>query len=175
VTCADSTLTSIADLRHRRFAFTTPSSQSGYQAPRALFADPAIANGGTLFERAIGPLVTPRAIVDAVLSGDADAGPLDSYWHDLLRRHEPATAAQLRTIASTPMTPMPPLVCAADVAEGTQQRIAKALIATGTASELRDVRDALLIARIAAPEADGYAILAANARRADSSGYRRLQ
>ena len=41
--------------------------------------------GGTLFEATVGPLVTPRRVVEAIVSGEADAGPLDSYFHDLLR------------------------------------------------------------------------------------------
>ncbi|MEP7276244.1 MAG: PhnD/SsuA/transferrin family substrate-binding protein, partial [Betaproteobacteria bacterium] len=171
----DSDIGDVEALRGRRFAFTTPSSQSGYQAPRALFAAAARESGGALFERAIGPLVTPRAIVDAVLAGDADAGPLDGYWHDLLARHEPATAAQLRTIASTPLTAMPPLVCHAELAPALRTRIADALLAAGTVAELREVRDDLLIARFAAPAPADYAILVANAARADALGYRRLQ
>jgi len=170
----DSPLTALDDLRGRRFAFTTPSSQSGYQAPRALFAAFAAA-GNAIFERTVGPLVTPRAVVDAVVSGDADAGPLDSYWHDLLRRHEPATAARLRTIASTPLTPMPPLVGAAGMDAADRHRLTAALVASGTTAELRETRAALLIARLAVPEPAEYGILAATARRADDVGYKVLQ
>jgi ABC-type phosphate/phosphonate transport system substrate-binding protein len=172
---ADSDAAQPGDLYGRRFAYTTPSSQSGYQAPRAFFEEPASVRGGALFESAVGPLVTPRAVVDAVLANSADAGPLDSYWHDLLRAHEPATAARLRVVASTPMTPMPPLVCAAGVAANDAERLSAALLAAGTTSELRAVRDALLIAGFARPDPAQYAILVENARRADAGGYRRLQ
>ena len=96
---ADSPLRHLPDIFGRRFAFTTEDSQSGYQAPRRLLAPDALARGGKLFESTIGPLVTPRRVVEAVLHGEADAGPLDSYFHDLLRHHEPALAAQLRGIA----------------------------------------------------------------------------
>lgn len=172
---ADSALATLGDLRGRRFAFTTPASQSGYQAPRALFAELAQAREGALFAQGVGPLVAPRAVVDAVLSGDADAGPLDGYWHDLLRAHEASTADRLRVLASTPMTPPPPLVCAAGIAPAERARIADALIAAGTAPELREVRAALLIAHFTAADPAEYAILVANARRADAAGYRRLQ
>ena len=46
---SDSAATSIADLAGARFAYTQVDSQSGYQAPRALFAHAAIAVGGSLF------------------------------------------------------------------------------------------------------------------------------
>ncbi|MET0345600.1 MAG: PhnD/SsuA/transferrin family substrate-binding protein [Casimicrobiaceae bacterium] len=176
---ADSTVTTLDDLRGRRFAFTTPSSQSGYQAPRALFAalrgDLARTKMGTMFEGVVGPLVTPRAVVDAIIAGDADAGPLDSYWHDLLRLHEPRTAARLRTIASTPLTPMPPLVAAAGMADADHRRLADALLAAGVTAELRETREALALARFAMPDPAEYAILVANARHADDLGYKVLQ
>ena len=175
VVSVDSDVRALDDLRGRRFAFTTPASQSGYQAPRALFAEAAVANGGAFFEQGVGPLVTPRAVVNAVVSGAADAGPLDSYWHDLLRRHEPATAARLRVVASTPFTPMPPFVGAAGFDATARARIAAALVAAGATSELREVRDALLIAQIVAPDPAQYAILLANACHTDALGYRRLQ
>ncbi len=72
---ADSPLQTLPDLFGRRFAFTTEDSQSGYQAPRRLLAPYARARGGSLFAKAVGPLVTPRRVVEAVLSGEADAGP----------------------------------------------------------------------------------------------------
>ena len=172
---ADAGIDGADALAGRRFAFTTPSSQSGYQAPRAFFAAAALAHGGALFANTVGPLMTPRAVVDAVLRGDADAGPLDGYWHDLLRRHEPATAARLRTVASTPWTPLPPLVCAAGTPADAQWRLAAALVEAGSAPALCDVREALLMARIAAPRPAEYAILRDNATHADALGYRTLR
>src|SRR5260221_6601811 len=55
---ADSPLQTLPDLFGRRFAFTTEDSQSGYQAPRRLLAPYARARGGSLFAKAVGPLVT---------------------------------------------------------------------------------------------------------------------
>jgi len=88
----DSPITRLEETFGRKFAYTTEDSQSGYQAPRLLFARHA--HGAALFSATVGPLVTPRRIVEAVVAGDADAGPLDSYVHDLLRLHEPALASR---------------------------------------------------------------------------------
>src|SRR5436190_620117 len=63
-----------------------------------------------LFAASVGPLLTPRRVIEALLQGDIDVGPLDSYVHDLLRVHEPDTASRLRTVESTAMTPIPPLI-----------------------------------------------------------------
>lgn len=39
--------------------------------------------------RSIGPLMTPRRVIDALLADEIDIGPLDSYFHDLLLAAEP--------------------------------------------------------------------------------------
>ncbi len=100
VVAAESKITRLDETFGKRFAFTTEDSQSGYQAPRLLLAPHA--HGVPLFAATVGPLVTPRRIVDAITAGDADAGPLDSYFHDLLRHNEPEVASRLRVVAATP-------------------------------------------------------------------------
>ena len=39
----------------------------------------------------VGDLVTARAILDGVRDGRIDVGPLDAYWHMLIRKHRPGT------------------------------------------------------------------------------------
>jgi len=172
---ADAGVAALDALATARFAYTTPTSQSGYQAVRAFFAARAQAAGGRAFAAVVGPLATPRAVVDAVLSGAADAGPLDSYWHDLLRQHEPATAARLATLASTPPTPAPPIVGAAALAPVLRERLAAAWLAAGEAPALGATRAALLIARFVRPDASDYRCLTDLAHAADALGYRTLQ
>jgi ABC-type phosphate/phosphonate transport system substrate-binding protein len=175
VTRADGDIAGLDDLRDRRFAYTTPESQSGYQAVREWMGARAAAAGGRWFGATIGPLVTPRAVVDAILRGDADAGPLDAYWLDLLMRHEPATARQLRTVTHTDWTPLPPFVCSAAVPPPQRQRIAGALLEAGETPALGDVRATLAIATLAPVTAADYAVLATRARATDALGYPVLQ
>jgi ABC-type phosphate/phosphonate transport system substrate-binding protein len=173
---ADSPAADVEALRGSRFAYTAEHSQSGYQAPRAFFAARAIRTaGGRFFGEVVGPLHTPRAVVAAVLGDRADAGPLDSWWHDLLRRHEPGTAARLRTIASTPMTAIPPLVAAASAPQPLCERLTAALEAAGGERASGDLRAELLIDGFVRAAPDGYAALAESARRVDATGYARLQ
>jgi len=171
---ADSPLQSLPDTFGRRFAFTTEDSQSGYQAPRRLLAPFARASGGRLFESTVGPLVTPRRVVEAIVSGEADAGPLDSYVHDLMRQHEPALAAQLRVLASTGPMPIPALVASSTVSDGNVQRLKDALLAVADAVELAPIRVALLLRRFAPVDASVYESLRVDARDADTAGYPRL-
>ncbi|HKP67300.1 MAG TPA: PhnD/SsuA/transferrin family substrate-binding protein [Casimicrobiaceae bacterium] len=172
---SDSKFQSIGDLRGTRFAYTAEHSQSGWQAPRAFFADRARHAGGRLFGDVVGPLQTPRAVAAAVIANRADAGPLDSWWHDLLRRHDAATAAQLRTIARTPMTPIPPLVTAATTPAPIRERMIAAFERVGSDATLAPLREALLISGFARVAAYHYLQLAHNAHQIDANGYARLQ
>ena len=172
---ADSGLQSAADLEGLRFAFTVEDSQSGYQAPRHFFADLARMHGGRLFAATVGPLYTPRRVVEAVIANEADAGPLDAWWHALLRRHEPTLAAQLRTVAATRPTPIPLVVCSAGVENEMRQRLVAAFERIEGVPELAEVRDSLLLARFARPKTTDYEALTERARTADALGYHRLQ
>ena len=171
---ADSPIQELIDIFGRRFAFTTEESQSGYQAPREFFAPYARLHGGTLFAAAVGPLVTPRRVIEAVLEGSADAGPLDSYVHDLVRAHEPALAERLRTIAKTAPTPIPALVAAPGIAPGDALRLRTALLAVGRAPELAQVRTTLLLEGFVSVPVERYGELIARAGTADALGYPRL-
>ena len=170
----DSVVRTITDAFGRRMAYTTEESQSGYQAPRRFLAPHARARGERLFDSVIGPLITPLRVAAAVADGEADVGPIDSYAHDLLRRHDPELAARLRTIAATPPTPIPPLVAAAGIESRDARRLSEALYAVAEADELASLRADLLIDGFVVADARSYAVLAANAQEADRMGYLRL-
>jgi ABC-type phosphate/phosphonate transport system substrate-binding protein len=169
---ADASWVKLDDVFGRRLAYTSEDSQSGYQAARELLAP--YARAGRLFSAIVGPLITPRRIAEAVIAGDADVGPLDSYAHDLIRAHEPELAAQLRTIATTAPAPIPPLVAAPDIASAQAKRLRAALLDIAQAAELRSIRDALLLERFVEVEPEDYSVLLERAGDADRSGYPRL-
>ena len=171
---ADASFTRIEDTFGARFAFTTEESQSGYQAPRRFLAAHARARGGTLFAAAVGPLLTPRGVIEAIIAGDADIGPLDSYAHDLLRHHEPALASRLRVVATTAPTPIPPLVAAAGNDGAAVAALRAGLLAVATADAVKAPRAALLLQAFAPVNAADYDVLADDARAADHLGYLRI-
>jgi ABC-type phosphate/phosphonate transport system substrate-binding protein len=91
-----------------RLALTMADSQSGFAAPLYhLMSQP-----GPLprYREVIAPAVTPRGALLAVIEGEADIAPLDSYALALLARFEPALTAQIRVVAHTEPTPIPPFV-----------------------------------------------------------------
>ena len=171
---SDAGIATLADAWGRRMAFTTPDSMSGYQAPRRFLAPHAAAHGGSLFAATIGPLVTPRAVVDAVLSGAADIGPLDSYALDLLRLHEPDLVAPLTVIASTAFAPIPPLVGAAGLDAVVAERLRSALLGVEAATELAALRATLLLRGFARISATEYHANIVAAEEADALAYPQL-
>ncbi len=89
---ADSPYRTIEDTFGTRVAYTVEDSHSGYNALRHHLLAYRTAARPTLYAERVGPLVTPKRILDAVREGKAEIGPVDSYAHDLLRQHDPAVA-----------------------------------------------------------------------------------
>lgn len=171
---ADSPIQQLSDALGRRFAYTTPDSQSGYQAPRALLAPMANAHDGRLFAATVGPLLTPRRVINAVIAGDADAGPLDSYAHRLLQATEPSLALRLRVIAATAPTAIPPLVASPGISVEDAARLADALLAVHESAWLAPIRATLCLEGFARVPAARYDELVARADAADAAGYLQL-
>lgn len=117
-----------------------------------------------LYARTVGGLLNARGVIDALVQGRIDVGPLDSYYHDLLRRDDPAYTAQVRTIASTPFAPIPPLIATAPLAAGELTRLRDALRAAAGAPAVQPLFARLLLTGFAFPDPGDYAPLAALAR-----------
>ncbi len=92
-----------------RLGWTVAISHSGCNAPRHHLLRHAAAFP---FAGAVGPLQTPVAVARAVREGRCEVGPMDSFAHDLLRRHAPEAVAGLRVLETTDPAPVPLLVAA---------------------------------------------------------------
>lgn len=110
------------------------------------------------------------SIIQALVDGRIDVGPLDSYVHDLIRQNDPGFAAHVRTIAVTDATPMPPLIATAALDPDTVSRLQSAFLAAEHCPDLAHERETLLLRRFALPESSDYdvfdAIAASSARHA---------
>jgi ABC-type phosphate/phosphonate transport system substrate-binding protein len=109
-------------------------------------------------------------VIEHVIEGKIDVGPLDSYVHDLLKRHEPETASGLRTVESTAMTPIPPLVASPAVADDIVERLRGTLMSGAIQTELAATFDVLAITRFAQVNRADYAVLLSQAQEADDGG-----
>jgi hypothetical protein len=119
--------------------------------------------------------VAPRRVVHARGHGRGRRGPLDSYWLELLRKHEPDTAARLREVA------IDRLDAAADVvaAGGSSPTCASSWRARWSPRDRRmsspTCGTTLALSGFARPDPRSYAVLAERARAADALGYPALQ
>jgi ABC-type phosphate/phosphonate transport system substrate-binding protein len=144
---------------------TLADSMSGAVALRDHLLPFRAARGARLYRGAVGGLVNAQGVIDALASGRIDVGPLDSFSHDLIERYDPARAAQVRTVASTVMRAIPPLVATAPIAPDALARLRDALVGTRRASELAETMARLQLAGFAVSDAVDYAMLPAIADR----------
>jgi ABC-type phosphate/phosphonate transport system substrate-binding protein len=171
VVSAESAFRSLPETFGRRIGWTIEHSQSGFNAVRHHLLKHEASRERPLYAQGVGPLVTPRRVVDSVLAGAIDVGPLDSYFHDLLARFEPDTAARLRTVARSDPTPMPLLVASPTVDAAIVERLRQALTACRDHAPTARLLAGLRLAGFepAAPEA--YGVLLDQAARAEAAGY----
>ena len=139
---------------------TLTDSMSGSVALRNHLAPYAKAHGRRLYRKAVGGLLNARGVVEALIAGTIDVGPLDSYYHDLLRHNDPAFAAQVRVVASTDAMPIPPFIATATLNEEQLERLRAALSEVAGATELQSTRKRLLLEGFVVPDPADYDILA---------------
>jgi ABC-type phosphate/phosphonate transport system substrate-binding protein len=167
---ADSDIATLEDSFGRRVGWTVAHSQSGFNALRTHLR-PHWQARGPLYAQSIGPLLTPRRVIDALLAHEIDIGPLDSYFHDLLLAAKPHTASRLRIVETTTPRPMPLLVASDGVGEAVIARLRAALIEAHQDGEGRAILARLRLSRFAAVEPQGYRVLVVEAAAADRAGY----
>jgi ABC-type phosphate/phosphonate transport system substrate-binding protein len=141
--------------------YTLADSLSGGVAFAAHLAAQTGKPGRAAYRATVGGLIHARGVIEALSDGRIDVGPLDSYYHDLLKLHEPALAARVRVIDSTAARPIPPLVATAALDPPTLGRLRAALRSAADRPELRDSMAQLLLTGFAFPAASDYAPLAA--------------
>jgi ABC-type phosphate/phosphonate transport system substrate-binding protein len=147
---------SLSDTFGQRLGWTVEHSQSGFNALRHhLLAYRAPARR-QLYSAVTGRLVTARKIVDSVLEGAIDVGPLDAYWHTLLRQYYPDLAAKLRIVESTALAPMPAFVAATELPAESADALRWAFTAAGGRAWFAPYGQALAIRGFAAARREDY-------------------
>ena len=135
--------------------YTLEDSMSGYVALRKHLLPFRTTTKPKLYSAAVGGLLNARRVIEALAERRIDVGPLDSYYHDLIRHHEPDFAAKVRVIATTAPAPIPPLV---STSGDNVSELREALLAAGEAPELAGDRHVLLLDRFAVPDDADYRI-----------------
>lgn len=167
----DSGYATLEDTFGGRFGYTVEESHSGFNAPRHHLLAYRTPTRRHLYAESVGPLLTPRGVVDALLAGRIDAGPIDGYSLDLMRRDPADPANLLRVVASTGFAPIPMLVASPEVPTEAVERLRGAFLAAGAEPGLAGVRDRLLLEGFAPVDPAAYGVLTAWDRDAIEAGY----
>ena len=154
-----------------RIAYSTESSHSGYNAARHHVLAHRTPERTSLYAETVGPLGSPRRVLDAVVDGRADVGPVDSYLLDLWRRHLPDVAARVRVVATTAPAPIPPLVASPATDPVVCERLTATLVDAHRAPEIAATLDDLLLMRFEPVASDAFGVLLERQGAAERVGY----
>jgi ABC-type phosphate/phosphonate transport system substrate-binding protein len=168
---ADSRFTTLDDTFGARLAYSIESSHSGYNAPRHHLLGFRTSARPALYSEIVGPLVSPRRVLDAVIDGRADVGPVDGYLFDLWGCHLPEVTDAVRVIATTEAAPIPPLVASPTIDEDTCGRLTAALLDAHRDPALAPTLEALLLTRFVAATPARFEVFLEWERVAVSAGY----
>jgi len=131
----DTRTKSMLDLAGSVFAYADPYSNTGYLAPRyeirELGRDPASFFRKTFFTW------SHRKVVEAVASGLAGGGAVDSYIWDTLAQVEPSLAARTRVVSRSPEYGFPPFVSHRSVSGADFQQMQSHLLQTSATEKGR--------------------------------------
>jgi len=142
---ADGPYRALAETFGGRLGWTVEHSHSGFNAPRHHLLRYRAPSRPTLYAETRGHLITARAVLEAVRDGEIDVGPLDAYWHMLIRRWRPELAAGARVLESTATAPMPAFVAAPAMPAADLAALRGAFVAAATRPWFPALADALLI------------------------------
>jgi ABC-type phosphate/phosphonate transport system substrate-binding protein len=170
---ADAPFRALEDTFGGRLGYTVEDSHSGYNALRHHLLQFRSAERPSLYRETVGPFFTPRRILEAILAGDIDVGPVDGYALDLMQRHDPGLATRIRTVATTDAAPMPLLIASANCPDDVVARLRAALALFGEANECAGLAEELCLTKfVPVVEAD-YDRIAAWDLEARAAGYDR--
>jgi ABC-type phosphate/phosphonate transport system substrate-binding protein len=162
---------SLADTFGGRLGWTVEHSHSGFNALRHHLLAYRTPARERLYGAVTGHLVTARKIVDCILDGTIDVGPLDAYWHVLLRQYHPELAADLRVLESTALAPIPTFVAAAALPRPSVEALRRAFVACAERPWFGPYRQALAIRGFAAVKRSDYLSTLAWRDDAERAGY----
>lgn len=171
---ADSPHQTLVDTFGGAIAYSTEHSHSGYNAPRYHLLAHVTPTRRAFYRAVLGPFVRQRPCLEAVVKGDADVAAIDGYALDLLRRHDPGAAAQVRVIETTAFAPSPPLVASPGVDATARERLTRALLEAHHAADARPLLDDLLLARFDRVTPADFDIFLDRERAARDAGYPKL-
>lgn len=145
IVAKDAPYQDLADTFEGTVGWTVDHSHSGFNALRHHLLPYRSPDRATVYRHAVGNLVTARRILDSVLAGDIDIGPLDAYWHMLIAQYQPELTEGVRVLASTAIAPMPAFVTSPSLPVEKVERLRAAFAAAADRPWFAPFRQSLLI------------------------------
>ena len=152
--------------------WTVEHSQSGFNALRYHLLPYRSKDRSKLYRDSIGNLITARRIIESVLDGTIDIGPLDAYWHILIDRYQPDLTAGIRVLDSTATLPMPAFVASPNLPLDIVDRLREAFAAAHSRPWFSQFKEALLIEGFSRVTHETFAETLAWNQAAEKAGYR---
>lgn len=115
----------LEDVLEYRIGWLPEHSQSGFAGPRK---DLQRRFGAIAYNEKVKSFETPRDCLAALANGEVDMVPIDSYYFDLLRRHDEDARTAFRIIGATAASPIPLLVARPSMPDELFGRLVTALL-----------------------------------------------
>lgn len=168
---ADSPFRSLADTFGGRLGWTVEHSHSGFNALRHHLLKFRTPERPKLYAEVIGNLVTARRVLDEVLAGTIDVGPLDAYWHRLIARERPELVAGIRVIDATALAPIPAFVASGAAPIALVEALREAFVQARTRPWFAGLAEGLCITGFTPVDHRDFATTLAWDREAKAVGY----
>jgi ABC-type phosphate/phosphonate transport system substrate-binding protein len=153
----DSTAKTLVETFGGRIGWTVSHSHSGFNAPRHHLMGYRTKEHPNLYRQSLGDLVTARRILDSVVDGTIDVGPLDGYWHALIAKHLPDLTRRVRIVESTDLAPIPAFVASPGMPADHIERLRAAFARASTRAWFAELGEVLLLQGFAPVGLDDYA------------------
>jgi ABC-type phosphate/phosphonate transport system substrate-binding protein len=167
----DAPYESLADTFGGTAGWTVEHSHSGFNAFRYHLLAHRSDDRPQLYRKTIGNLITARAILDHVIDGKIDVGPLDAYWHVLMRKYAADLTDKVRIIDVTDTAPMPAFVASQSLPAEIVLRLREAFSNAARMPWFAKFGEALLIEGFAPATQDSFDQTLAWSTEANAAGY----
>ncbi|MCC7166291.1 MAG: phosphate/phosphite/phosphonate ABC transporter substrate-binding protein [Rhodospirillales bacterium] len=143
ITHRDNPVVALSQLEGSVFAYSDPNSNSGFLVPRAQLA--ALGRAPDRFFRLTFFTYSHAETVQAVSERVADAGAVDSYVWDYLRRFQPEQVERTKIIQRSDLYGFPPIVYRPRTPPTLRETMARELVAMTGTPEGRALLDDLML------------------------------
>lgn len=152
---ADSSASSLADLKGKRFAFTDPKSNTGKLVPTFMIAKKFNMTPEKFFSQVIYTRSHDRSI-EAVAKKLVDGASVDSLIYDYAVRKNPVYTSLTKIIEKSPPYGIPPVVVTKKTDRNLKEKLKKAFLNMHKDPKGKAILDGIMVDRFIIPKDSDY-------------------